>query len=43
MSWAAGKAGELMASWPYCTSQWQRLRLAKLAASPVCIICELRG
>lgn len=32
-----------MARWPYCTSQWQRLRLAKLAQSPVCVICELRG
>ena len=32
-----------MAKWPYCTSQWQRLRLAKLAASSVCAICEMRG
>ncbi|UWR22635.1 HNH endonuclease signature motif containing protein [Sulfitobacter sp. S190] len=32
-----------MARWPYCTTQWQKLRLAKLASSPVCIICEMRG
>jgi 5-methylcytosine-specific restriction protein A len=32
-----------MAKWPYCTSQWKRLRLAKLAERPVCHICELRG
>lgn len=32
-----------MARWPYCTSQWKRLRLAKLAVNPCCEVCELRG
>lgn len=32
-----------MAKWPYCTSRWQKLRLAKLCESPVCVICEKRG
>jgi len=32
-----------MAKWPYCTSQWQRLREAKLSESPVCVVCEKRG
>ncbi|TVR11742.1 MAG: HNH endonuclease [Salinarimonadaceae bacterium] len=32
-----------MADWPYNTSQWQRLRKAKLSASPVCHPCSLRG
>lgn len=32
-----------MAKWPYCTTQWQKLRLVKLGESPVCIVCELRG
>lgn len=32
-----------MAKWPYCTSQWQRLRIAKLNECPVCLICEKRG
>lgn len=32
-----------MAKWPYCTSKWQRLRLAKLGADPVCVICERLG
>ena len=29
--------------WPYCTSQWKKLRLVKLTQSPVCEICVLRG
>ena len=32
-----------MSKWPYVTSRWQKLRLAKLAESPVCKACELRG
>ncbi|WP_299821346.1 HNH endonuclease signature motif containing protein [uncultured Jannaschia sp.] len=32
-----------MAAWPYCTSNWKRLRLVKLAACPLCFICERRG
>lgn len=32
-----------MAKWPYCTSQWKKLRLVKLAQCPVCHICDLRG
>jgi len=32
-----------MAKWPYCTSQWQRLRVAKLKECPVCLVCEKRG
>ena len=32
-----------MAKWPYCTSRWQKLRQAKLAQSPVCLVCEKRG
>ena len=32
-----------MAKWPYSTPEWQRLRAAKLAASPLCKPCELRG
>ncbi len=32
-----------MASWPYNTAQWQRLRKAKLAAEPLCQPCEARG
>ena len=32
-----------MAKWPYCTSRWKKLRLAKLSESPVCVICERRG
>ena len=31
-----------MAGWPYNTSKWQRLRIAKLAESPLCHACELR-
>ena len=32
-----------MANWPYCTSRWQKLRAAKLAAEPLCYACRLRG
>lgn len=32
-----------MASWPYCTTQWKKLRKAKLAHNPLCEICERRG
>lgn len=32
-----------MAGWPYVTSRWRKLRLAKLSESPVCVICERRG
>ncbi len=32
-----------MAKWPYCTSQWQRLRVAKLNECPLCLVCEKRG
>lgn len=32
-----------MAQWPYNTRAWQRLRLAKLAADPLCYACDLRG
>jgi len=32
-----------MSKWPYCTSKWQRLRLAKLNADPLCYACALRG
>lgn len=32
-----------MARWPYNTSTWQRLRLAKLSTNPLCYACELRG
>lgn len=32
-----------MAKWPYCTSQWKRLRVAKLASDPLCYVCRLRG
>ncbi len=32
-----------MARWPYCTSAWKRLRLAKLAEEPLCYACTLRG
>ncbi len=28
-----------MASWPYNTAAWQRLRAAKLAADPLCEYC----
>lgn len=29
-----------MSRWPYNTTQWKRLRLAKLSASPICEHCE---
>lgn len=32
-----------MAKWPYCTSAWKRLRVAKLARDPLCYACTLRG
>ncbi|WP_112834704.1 MULTISPECIES: HNH endonuclease [unclassified Rhizobium] len=32
-----------MADWPYNTSTWQKLRLAKLAADPMCEPCRVRG
>lgn len=32
-----------MNKWPYVTSKWKRLRLAKLNESPVCFACEQRG
>jgi 5-methylcytosine-specific restriction protein A len=32
-----------VAEWPYNTAAWKRLRLAKLAANPLCYACELRG
>lgn len=32
-----------MARWPYNTSAWKRLRLAKLAQDPLCYACTLRG
>ena len=32
-----------MAAWPYCTSRWKRLRLAKLARDPLCAFHEARG
>lgn len=31
-----------MAKWPYNTSAWRRLRLAKLANDPLCFACSLR-
>lgn len=32
-----------MADWPYSTTTWRKLRLAKLAASPMCEACARRG
>ncbi|KAA3514803.1 HNH endonuclease [Agrobacterium vitis] len=32
-----------MAKWPYNTIQWQKLRLAKLTATPLCEPCRMRG
>lgn len=32
-----------MADWPYNTKAWRKLRLAKLAANPMCYACNLRG
>ena len=32
-----------MADWPYSTAAWQRLRTAKLAASPLCEPCSKLG
>lgn len=31
-----------MSKWPYSTAAWQRLRLAKLAADPLCEACLRR-
>lgn len=30
-------------NWPYCTTQWAKLRKVKLAHNPLCEICERRG
>jgi hypothetical protein len=32
-----------MSGWPYNTTAWRNLRLAKLAVKPVCEVCEMRG
>lgn len=32
-----------MASWPYNTAAWKRLRQAKLTAEPTCKPCAARG
>jgi len=32
-----------MATWPYSTAAWARLRAAKLSAAPLCEPCEWRG
>ncbi|MFC3725455.1 HNH endonuclease [Neoaquamicrobium sediminum] len=32
-----------MASWPYNTENWQRLRKRKLSLDPFCYPCSLRG
>lgn len=32
-----------MARWPYHTSAWKKLRLAKLAEEPLCYACRLYG
>lgn len=32
-----------VAEWPYNTATWQRLRLAHLSLSPLCIGCQARG
>lgn len=32
-----------MATWPYSTARWQRLRKLKLHAEPLCHPCSLRG
>jgi hypothetical protein len=32
-----------MAEWPYNTSNWRRLRRAKLSSRPLCEACQLRG
>ena len=32
-----------MAKWPYSTARWQRLRIVKLSAEPLCQACENRG
>ena len=32
-----------MADWPYNTGAWRKLRLAKLAADPLCHACKLIG
>lgn len=32
-----------MADWPYNTTAWKKLRLAKLNADPLCYACKLMG
>ena len=32
-----------MASWPYSTQRWQRLRIAHLSAEPCCRYCASMG
>ena len=32
-----------MASWPYNTARWQRLRAAKLRSNPLCQPCRAQG
>jgi len=32
-----------LAKWPYNTSQWQKLRKAKLAQQPLCEVCTRMG
>lgn len=32
-----------MSDWPYSTAAWQRLRKAKLSATPLCEVCSRRG
>lgn len=32
-----------MSNWPYITSNWKRLRIAKLNENPVCEACVMRG
>lgn len=32
-----------MASWPYNTQRWQRLRARKLASNPLCARCAEQG
>ena len=31
-----------MAKWPYCTTAWKKLRLAKLNSEPLCFACKKR-
>ena len=51
MTWQDGASGqpgqagngEARSRWPYSTSAWKRLRLAKLARDPLCEFHALRG